>query len=171
VTDDRRSVERFLRDRTESAFLPIYRAHTPALYAVALRLAGGSEQEAEDAVQEAWLRAVAALPRFEWRSALRTWLCGIVVNCCRELARRQRSDGSPVPDGIVAGIRPELLELERAIRALPPAAREVFVLHDVHGYTHDEIASMLSIEPGTSKSQLHHARRAMRARLSGEEQP
>jgi RNA polymerase sigma factor (sigma-70 family) len=169
MNDDRRSVERFLRDRTESAFLPIYRAHTPALYAVALRLAEGSAQEAEDAVQEAWLRAVAALPRFEWRSALRTWLCGIVVNCCRELARRRPPDNSTVPDGIVTGIRPETLELERAIRALPPASREVFVLHDVHGYTHEEIASMLSIESGTSKSQLHHARRALRTTLMGKE--
>jgi RNA polymerase sigma-70 factor (ECF subfamily) len=171
VSDDRRSVERFLRDRTDSAFLPIYRAHAPALYAVALRLAGGSAQEAEDAVQEAWLRAVAALPRFEWRSALRTWLCGFVVNCCRELARRHTPDSSSVPDGLVAGISPETLELERAIHALPLGSREVFVLHDVHGYTHDEIASMLSIESGTSKSQLHHARRALRARLLGKEQP
>jgi RNA polymerase sigma-70 factor (ECF subfamily) len=171
VNDDRRSVERFLRDRTDSAFLSIYRAHTPALYAVALRLAGGSAQDAEDAVQEAWLRAVAALPRFEWRSALRTWLCGIVVNCCRELARRHRSDDSALPDGVVAGISPETVALERAIQSLPPASREVFVLHDVHGYTHEEIATMLAIESGTSKSQLHHARRALRARLLGKEQP
>ena len=171
MNDDRRIVERFLRDRTDTAFLPIYRAHTPALYAVALRLAGGSVQEAEDAVQEAWLRAVASLPRFQWRSALRTWLCGIVVNCCRELARRHPSDRSAVPDGVVPGISPETMALERAIHSLPPASREVFVLHDVHGYTHEEIGAMLSIESGTSKSQLHHARRALRARLLGKEQP
>jgi RNA polymerase sigma-70 factor, ECF subfamily len=159
--EEQRAVARFLRDRTESSFLTLYEAHTPVMLGIAARLAGFN---AEDAVQEAWIRAVASLPRFAWRSSLRTWLCGVVVNCCREI-NRQRQPVTPVESQNVAGSRPSLLDqsdVERAIASMPPAAREVFVLHELYGYTHDEISEIAGIDSGTSRSQLHHARRMFR---------
>jgi RNA polymerase sigma-70 factor (ECF subfamily) len=158
VTGDRDAVARFLRRRDEASFLPLFREHTPMLMMLAIRLLGGARADAEDAVQEAWMRAVRALPRFQWRSSLRTWLCGIVVNCCREIRRY-------VPPGPQAARDPRLdaaVDLERAIAELPDAAREVFVLHEIHGCTHEEVGRILGIEAGTSKSQLHDARRALR---------
>lgn len=110
------------------------------------------------------MRAVATLPRFEWRSSLRTWLCGIVVNCCREIARK-----GPPPAQVPRDARDDMgMDIERGIAELPDAAREVFVLHEIYGFTHEEVGDLLGIEAGTSKSQLHHARRALREFL-GEE--
>ncbi len=161
-------VGRFLADRSEEAFRTLYQAHTPYLYCLALRLAGGREDEAEEAVQEAWIRAAERLGTFRWDAALRTWLGGFVVNCCREAARRRR------PTGPVAVEREPVeppqaeasLDLERAVAALPDGLREVFVLFDLEGYTHEEIGARLGFASGTSKSRLFHARRALRRQLS-----
>lgn len=152
----------------EHAFRALYRRHTPALYAFACRLMGGESSEVEDIIQDAWLRAVRGLGEFGWRSSLRTWLSSIVLNCCRERWRE-----SPEVTGVAAdapaaeGDLHLRMDLEAALAALPPRYRAVLVLHDVEGYTHDEIAERLGIQPGTSKSQLFHARRALRERLSG----
>ena len=166
MSEEREEVASFLRHRSEEAFLRLYRRHTAAMYGLALRLTERRVAEAEDAVQEAWVRAVAALPRFEWRSTLRTWLSGFVVNCCREKRR------TPLPpreeEGAVAPFD-ERIDVLRALEALPEGYREVLLLHDSHGYTHEEIAAMLDIQPGTSRSQLHHARAAMRDALRREE--
>lgn len=167
MTDDLALVERFLRARGEDAFRALYRAHTPALYALALRLTGGDRTEAEDLVQESWVRAVRGLSSFRARSALRSWLCGLLVNVRRERIRVDwravdAPDIEPVAD---TGGRDDALDLERAIGALPEGAREVFVLHDVYGYTHREIAEMLGVVEGTSKSQLTRARTLLRNSL------
>ena len=149
------------------AFRSLYRRHTPALYAFALRLHGNVD-DANDAVQEAWLRALRGLGGFAWKSSLRTWLSGIVLNCCRE---RWVARGEPLevaPEALPAATdHPELrVDLERAIAALPTGYRTVVVLHDIEGYTHEEIAAHLGVEPGTSKSQLARARRSLRDRLA-----
>ena len=83
MTDDLALVERFLRTRGEDAFDALYDAHTPALYALAMRLTGGDQSEAEDLVQESWVRAVRALSSFRAQSQLRSWLCGLLVNVRR----------------------------------------------------------------------------------------
>jgi RNA polymerase sigma-70 factor (ECF subfamily) len=167
--DDRELVARFLRGRDESCFRTIYRRHTPALYALSLRLLQHRTADAEDAVQDTWIRAVARLESFRWGSTLRTWLCGILVNCCRE---RQRAawrfndveDESEAADPSTPPL--ELtLEVDRALATLPAGCRGVFVLHDVEGRTHEEIGVMLGISSGTSKSQLFHARRRLRTLL------
>jgi len=168
---DRDLADRFVRRGDEAAFRLLFRRHTPRMYALALRLLAGRTGDAEDAVQDAWQRAAAALGRFEWRSALSTWLGGFVINCARERLRAKaltRVDTEALAS-ITAPARPPgpALDLERAIAALPDGYREVLVLHDIEGYTHDEIAGRLGIAAGTSKSQLFHARRALRARLSG----
>lgn len=161
-------MESFLRNGDEDAFRQLFRRHTPRLYATALRLAGGETAQAEDAVQMAWLRAARQLPAFEWRAALTTWLTSIVINCVREQQRGRREQALDASHDVVASANaaPGLkLDLDRAIAALPPRSREVLVLHDVEGWTHAEIAAALGVTVGTTKSQLFHARRAVRARL------
>jgi len=174
-TEDRRLVGEFLEHRDERSFRDLYRRHTGPLYLLARRLLGPSADRADEALQETWLLAARNLGGFRWDSSLRTWLCGIVVNRCRELQRGEarRSAGAfdpsatapdewtPAPDGA------RRIDLERAIATLPSGSREVLVLHDIEGRTHEEIAGLLGISDGTSKSQLHKARRALRDFLSG----
>ena len=143
----------------------LYRAHTPVMYAVAVRLLD-DRTAADDVVQDAWMRAIARLDAFRWESALRTWLCGFVVNGCRE--RWRGPEWIPVEDTAAAATGEPRIDLERAVAALPPGARAVLLLHDLYGYTHAEIASLLGVEPGTSKSQLSRARAALRIRLGKE---
>ena len=173
-------VARFLARRDEEAFRALFRRFSPRLLATARRLAGGNHSDAEDLVQEAWTRAVQRLAGFEWRSSLSTWLQSIVINCARERWRVATWESVDDPDRLDADRREilsaqhaaprtrhgaiELLDLERAIAALPDGYRAVLVLHDVEGYTHAEIAALCGISEGTSKSQLFHARRALRAR-------
>lgn len=162
-------VKRFLSTGDETSFREMYRRHTPALYRLALRLAGGSEANAQDAIQDTWIRACKSLSRFEWKSSLRTWLAGILVNRTRELDReRWRQPQEELPDELTASTvaRPaERLDLEQAISRLPAGYRQVLVLHDIEGNTHEEIGLLLEISAGTSKSQLFHARKTVRAML------
>ena len=166
--EDRSLVDRFLANRDEQAFREIYRQHGSALYGFARSLVQ-RDGVAEDIVQEAWLRAVRRLPSFDGRSSLRTWLIGFVVHCCHETWRDERRHGVGLGDGEPGGDTPlpasghaEKLDLERALARLAPGYRTVLLLHDLHGMTHDEIATLLEIAPGTSKSQLARARQALR---------
>jgi RNA polymerase sigma-70 factor (ECF subfamily) len=167
VTDDAALVEQFLRARGEDAFRALYRAHTPSLYALAMRLTGGDQGEAEDLVQESWGRALLALSSFRGQSQLRSWLCGLLVNVRRGRMRAdwRMVDAPGIEPLADAGDPGDALDLERALGALPEGARDVFVLHDMHGYTHREIAEMLGIVEGTSKSQLTRARTLLRSLL------
>ena len=173
---DRELAEAYLAARDEAAFRALYRRHAPALWRMALRLSRGAEEEARDVMQETWIRAADRLDTFRWESSLRTWLISIALNCSRERIRRQsretRAEGvevagqAPEPLG-TGGVEP--IDLSRAIDALPDGYRRVLVLHDLEGYTHDEIGRLLGVEPGTSKSQLHRARASVRARLASAE--
>ena len=171
LPDDRGLAARVTGRGDEAAFRALYRRHTPALYRLALRLGGGDDAWAEELVQRAWIRAVQALPAFAWRSTFSTWLGGIAINCARELWRegRTRSESDLEEAGarltLAPGAPEDRIDLERAIERLPHGYRQVFVLHDVEGYTHEEIGELLGIETGTSKSQLSHARRRLRAAL------
>jgi RNA polymerase sigma-70 factor (ECF subfamily) len=154
----------------EDAFRRLYRAHTPALYALALRLTGSDQNEAEDLVQETWARAARKMSAFRGESALRTWLCGVLVNVRRERARSAwRWVDAPGIEPVSPPRNDAAFDLERAIAALPNGAREVFVLHDVYGYAHREIAEMLGVAEGTSKSQLARARTLLRRALNPDE--
>jgi RNA polymerase sigma-70 factor (ECF subfamily) len=168
---DAELVSDFVSTRGEEPFRLLFRRHTPALLRLAQRLLGGDAGAAEDAVQEAWLRAAARLQDFRSESLLRTWLSGFVVNCCREQQRRRAPAepaaaplAEPTSGGFDAAVA---LDLERAVLGLADGYRAVFVLHDLVGLTHREIAARLEIEEGTSKSQLFLARRALRQRLGG----
>ncbi len=183
--DDRELVAAYLLLRREGAFRALYRRHTPRLYQLSLRVLSGDRRDAEEAVQETWIRAAERLEAFAWRSSLGTWLTGIAINVCRDRLRHDRArprltavEGPETIRGAGSSPRREAdgtepgndrrLDLERAIGGLPARYRQVLVLHDVEGYTHREIGRFLDIEAGTSKSQLFHARKAMRQRLGAE---
>jgi RNA polymerase sigma factor (sigma-70 family) len=167
---DRELVENYLRRREEASFLSLYRRHTPALFGLAVRLCAGERSDAEEILQEAWVRAAQALALFRWSSSLRTWLSGIVVNGWREHARARRRDvpleGEPSAAGHEVPVAARI-DLAQAVGDLPDGFRAVVVLHDVEGFTHEEIGRLLGIEAGTSKSQLARAREALRRRLGG----
>jgi RNA polymerase sigma-70 factor (ECF subfamily) len=169
AASDAELAARWLDRRDDAAFQLLFARHAPAMLALLIRLSEGEVDEAEDTLQEAWVRASARLDEFEWRSSLRTWLTGIAINLWRERRRSRtthdRIVGAIAPEGPTPPWRPETLDLERAIAALPPGYREVLILHDVNGHTHEEIGEMLGVAAGTSKSQLARARAALRARL------
>lgn len=171
--DDRRLVNKFIRSQDERSFRSLYRRHTPTLYRLALRLAGGIEADAQDLIQDTWFRACGSFSEFGWKSSLRTWLTGILINCARELSRRrQKRNEEELVETDVAASRftnGNATEVEQAIQRLPEGCRYVLTLHDIEGYTHDEISALLEISAGTSKSQLHYARQILRSALRKDE--
>lgn len=170
--DERAWVEGFLLRREEAAFRALYRAHAEYLFRLAVRLCGGRRDAAEDALQEAWLRAAQTLSRFRWDSRLRTWLAGIVVNCCREEHRRSARHAPPPPGPAPRReADPPWLDLESALLALPEGLRHVLVLYAIEGYTHEEVGTALGIAAGTSKSRLFDARAALRRMLAPAKEP
>jgi RNA polymerase sigma-70 factor (ECF subfamily) len=161
---DEELVSRYLEARAEDAFRALYRQHSPYLYGLALRLCVGRRDDAEEALQEAWIRAARRLADFRWTSTLRTWLGGFVVNCCRERFRRRRGEtaANAAPLAIARPADDGRLDIERLLARLPEGQRTVLVLHAIEGYTHEEIGGLLGIPAGTSKSRLSEARRALR---------
>ena len=160
--EDRDLVADYLRSRSDVSFHALYDRHAPAMYALACRFLAGRSNDAEDAVQEAWLRALSSLHAFRWESSLRTWLCGIIVNCCRERVRDAWWPVALPEPPARAPDRPEKLHVEELLARLPPGYRAVLVLHDIEGYTHREIARLLDIDEGTARSQLSRARSTFR---------
>ena len=172
ASDSDRSLAELVLGGDELAFRSLYQRHSPRLYLLVLRLLGGAEADAEDVVQETWLKATERLNTFRWEASFGSWLSAIGLNVAREtLRRRGKREEQWLDDTDVAGPTPrdkvDPMDLEKAIRTLPNGYRTVLILHDVEGYRHDEIAEKLGITAGTSKSQLFHARRAMRAQLGG----
>jgi RNA polymerase sigma-70 factor (ECF subfamily) len=165
------------------AIREIYRTYSPRVYAVVKRLAA-DDGLAEDWAQEAWVRIFRALGTFRGEARFTTWLHRIAVNSAlhgrRWRERRVRLE-APIPDTMPASTRTDQpllrLRLEKAMQQLPERMRQVLVLHDIEGYTHEDIADFLGINAGTSKSQLFKARARMRellrpalkARVDGEE--
>jgi RNA polymerase sigma-70 factor, ECF subfamily len=157
----------------EAAFEAIYREHAGRVYALCLRLTA-SAADAEERVQDVFVRAWQRLGTFRGESAFGSWLHRLAVNVVlaeRRGTRRREERVLAVEDpgalerpgaAATAGLS---LDLERAIAALPAGAREVFVLYDVEGYSHQEIAAAAGIAEGTSKAQLFRARRLLREML------
>ena len=156
-----------------SAIRSLYERYAPRVYAVVRRIAGDDDL-AQDYAQEAWIRAIRALPTFRGDARFSTWLHRIAVNAALQALRRsdtRRKREAPMPETLPVAPRigDSLLEqrLEAAMDALPPGMREVLILHDVEGYTHEEIGDALGVASGTSKSQLFKARARMRILLQG----
>jgi RNA polymerase sigma-70 factor (ECF subfamily) len=160
----------FVATRSDASFRALYDVATPAMFGFALRLAGGDHATAEDVVQDAWIRAINRSAAFSNDGSAVRWLNGFVVNCWRErrrsMMREEFSDALEQHADASSHVWSELPVLERAVNALPDGFRTVLVMHDVEGYTHQEIAQHLGLDEGTSKSQLTRARRRLRALMS-----
>lgn len=157
----------------QDAFAALYRMHVGRVHALCLRLSG-ERQAAVELTQDVFVRAWEALPGFRGESALSSWLHRLAVNVFlglrRGTGRRERRVFSAAEPALLErprdSVSPGLsLDLDDAIAALPERARLVFVLHDVEGYQHPEIAVMAGIAEGTSKAQLFRARRLLREAL------
>jgi RNA polymerase sigma-70 factor, ECF subfamily len=173
---DLQLVERFRRG-DQSAFEEVYRQHAGRLYNLAYRMAA-SPQDAEDLLQDIFLLAHRKLEGFRGEASLGTWLYRLAMNHCLDVLRHRHTRMGQQTDSLDAPEAPQVaarvpvlggisrLDLERAIAQLPTACRAAFLLHDVEGLAHQEVASALGISEGTSKSQVHKARMRIRGYLS-----
>lgn len=175
--DDNALVDR-CREGDVGAFEELYRAHAGKLFSVACRMLG-NPADAEDLLQEIFLSAHRKLEGFRGESALATWLYRLATNHCLDYLRSRAARTNQLTDtlddepGLYEAGRQGLAEqtvtkmdLERAMARLPEGCRAAFVLHDVQGLEHREVADALGIAEGTSKSQVHKARLRLRAFLS-----
>jgi RNA polymerase sigma factor (sigma-70 family) len=177
--EERPLVEAAIRG-SAAAFEALYRLHVGHVHGLCLRMTA-HPATAEDCTQETFVQAWRSLPSFGYRSAFGTWLHRIAVNAVLAHGRRRReATGADRPiDEVVAdtladpslGEDAAVIDLEEAIRRLPPGARDVLVLTGIYGYSHEEAAAMLGLAVGTCKSQLHRARRLLGERLALEEEP
>ena len=160
------------------AFERLYRRHVNRVFSLCARMVG-DRTRAEELTQDVFVRAWEKLELFRGESSFATWLHRLTVNVVlneRKTEGRRRSrfeeadeeNGMDGYTGVVGSALPpgDLLDLEEAIARLPTGARRVFTLHDVEGYTHEEIAEMLGVTTGATKAQLHRARRLLRERLN-----
>jgi RNA polymerase sigma-70 factor (ECF subfamily) len=159
-----------------AAFENLYREHSGRVFALCLRLKGGDREDATELLQDVFVRAWRRLETFRGDSAFSSWLHRLAVNTMLENARSERrrtarvlamEDTSTLPGAARSSGVDLKLEMEEAVASLPKGARIAFVLHDIEGYQHQEIAEQLSVSVGTVKAQLHRARRLLRARLEG----
>ncbi len=153
------------------AFEALYRANVGKVYGLCLRMTGNAS-EAEDCVQEAFIQAWNKLAKFRGDSSFGTWMHKVAVNVVlgrmRKSKREQdriRAVSEVAPARETIGDSSSLEDLEQAMNELPSGARHVFVLHAVYGYSHDETGAMLGIAAGTSKAQLHRAKRLLKQQL------
>ena len=152
----------------------LYDQHVDRVYRLAFRLAG-EDDLARDFTQETFIRAFQRLKDFRSDSSFGTWIhtiaTSVSLNGLRKI-KRFRTRESPLDEALTVGAparraEPDLKErLRQAIDALPEGYRTVFVMHDMEGYTHEEIASALGVQPGTSKAQLFRARAKLREALA-----
>jgi RNA polymerase sigma-70 factor (ECF subfamily) len=171
LIDEQACVER-ARQADTSAFESLYRLHVNKVYGLCLRMTGNTA-EAEDCTQDAFIQAWNKLSKFRGDSSFGTWMHRIAVNSVLGRMRKSRreqdriqtvNDISPAPE--TAGDNANFEDLQKAVEELPNGARHVFVLHAVYGYSHDETGEMLGIATGTSKAQLHRAKRLLARQLS-----
>lgn len=167
--------ERALIRRAQSsdsrAFEALYRMHVDKVYGVCLRMTG-NVSEAEDCAQEAFIQAWNKLDKFRGDSAFSTWLHRIAVNSVLGRMRKSKREQDRIvavadvtPTKVDTGDTGDMRDLSEAVDRLPEGARNVFVLHAVYGYSHDETGDMLGIAAGTSKAQLHRAKRLLAQQL------
>lgn len=161
----------------ERAMEALAARHERSLLGLALGLLGGDEALARDAVQETWMRVLRYGGGFSGRCAVKTWMTRILVNRCRDLARRRRPTSSEGLDDATGAIDAPTGDgvdelgamLRDAVEALPRIQREIVILCYHDGITHATAAEILDVPVGTVKSRLHAALQSLRARLSREE--
>jgi RNA polymerase sigma-70 factor (ECF subfamily) len=174
--DDRSLIARVLAG-DPAAERALYDAHVDRVYRLVYRICGDDDQ-AQDCVQETFIRAFARLDGFRGDSALSTWIGAIAISTALNAIRKRKRVGThemaidDAPAAALAGspvreAEPDLKSrLHGAIDGLPDGYRTVFLMHDVEGYTHEEIAAALGVQPGTSKAQLFRARAKLRTALA-----
>ena len=153
------------------AFETIYRTHLPRVHSLVRRMTAG--RDADELTQDVFVRLWQKLGTFRGDSSFTTWLHRLAVNVVIERFRTDQVRRARLHDGedifeMLAGpaqMRDLGMDFEAALEKLPDGAREIFVLHDVEGYKHHEIATLLEISAGTSKAQLHRARMMLRKHL------
>lgn len=172
ISDTERELVAAAQRGDQDAFAGLVAMHQRKAYAIARAIVYVHE-DAEDAVQEAFLRAYQALGRFRPSEPFGAWLSRIVANAALDITRRKKTRKADelseyMPDRFSDPAESEELKrrLSSALRELGDRPRSVIVLHDVEGYTHVEIAKMLEIPEGTARSDLHHARRQLRTILA-----
>ena len=153
------------------AFEGLYKMHIDRVYGICLRMTG-NVSEAEDCAQEAFIQAWKKMNKFRGDSAFSTWLHRVAVNTVLGRIRKSKREQDRIlavtdtaPPTVATGDTGELRDLSEAVDRLPEGARNVFVLHAVYGYSHDETGDMLGIAAGTSKAQLHRAKRLLAQQL------
>jgi RNA polymerase sigma-70 factor (ECF subfamily) len=176
ATETERARERDLVVRAQggdlAAFEALYRENVRRIYALSFRLEG-TPQRAEELTQDAFVRAWNKLGSFRGDSAFASWMYTLTTNLSlsERRSRVRRGAREFATDDLellpmIAPERPDVgVDLERALLRLPRGARQVFVLHDIQGYRHDEIATQMGVAVGTSKAQLHRARKLLREAL------
>ena len=157
-------------------FEELYRSHGARMKSVAYNILG-STADAEDAVQEAFLRAFRGMSSFKGTARASTWFYRILVNTCHDIGRQRRrrrgetelgpEEQLPPSTASPAGDAPLRVTLEKALAGLRPRPRDVFLLFEVEGFLHREIAEILDIAEGTSKALLFEAKRELQAALGG----
>lgn len=170
-----RELVRRAAEGDREAFDALYRMHVDRVYALCLRLAA-DRSRAEELTQDVFVRCWHRLTTFRGRSRFSTWLHRLAVNVAldglrKDHRRNARTRPLELADGSSGrSTRPQtteaLMDLERAVAALPPRARTVVVLHDIEGFRYEEIAEMTGAALGTVKSQIHRGRRLLREMLS-----
>lgn len=180
-----KNVERLVEDAVRGdarAFEILMETHESRMYAVALRMCQNRE-DAQDCLQEAMMRVYKALPTFKGESSFSTWAYRITMNTCLDDLRRKKNKAASSLDALLdLGWSPAdedntperkfsqkeaQREISRAIQSLPEDMRAAIVLRDIHGFSYEEIASMLSINIGTIKSRISRGREKLREILSG----
>lgn len=170
MTDEQEWVRR-AQAADARAFESLYRVHVGKVYGLCLRMTG-NPSEAEDCAQEAFIQAWSKLSKFRGDSSFGTWMHKVAVNVVLGRIRKSKreqdriravSEIAPARESI--GDSGDLEDLEVAMNELPSGARHVFVLHAVYGYSHEETGEMLGIAAGTSKAQLHRAKRLLAQQL------
>jgi RNA polymerase sigma-70 factor (ECF subfamily) len=159
------------------AFEQLYKAHLPRVHSLVRRMAAG--RDTDELTQDVFVRVWQKLSTFRGESSFSTWLHRLAVNVVIERFRSDRTrrqrlrEGDDIFDTLPAPATSGdvSMDFEAALMKLPDGAREIFVLHDVEGHKHHEIATMLEIAPGTSKAQLHRARMMLRRHLNARREP
>ena len=156
------------RRREIRAFEQVYLAHGSRLKSLAFQILG-NRQDAEDAVQETFLKLYRGIEGFHGQSSIGTWLCRILINACYDLARKRKREADPATDEQTAGPKNHLplkVALDDALRRIHPRHRMVFHLFEVEGLRHAEIAAILEVPEGTSKAWLFEAKKELKRMLT-----
>jgi len=174
--DDAALIDAIVTRRSERAARTLVDRHSPRLLTIVRRLLATDASAAEDVLQQSWVSGIGALRSFRRDASFSTWMTRIAIHAAFDHLRRRSSPVDAASDDELLALTAapdgvdHRLDLERAIGQLPSGCRGVLVLHDIEGFTHEEIAESLGIAVGTSKAHLFRARRLLRRWLTNDAQ-